>query len=210
MAQFVLDKPRQRSSLPLEKALPRNQPYVCPDEEAQQGCKSYQQLLKAKDKSLPDNGYICFRKKADEFFSVAFNKPYFTKRWDEDSKQMVPDDTPRSGFGHAQTYKDGVLDGTRMPTFNFSGQWRQFSMSESGIFISDQFNFKKQDENDHDVGVSIEETQVVMQFKYQNTTDKTIHCSLTIQRSTGRFAETFRDTAEKYSFLETTGSCVYR
>jgi hypothetical protein len=75
-----------------------------------------------------------------------------------------------------------------MPTFNFSRQWKQTQFSESGYFISDELNDKNQDENDHE-GVSIDDTQVNVEFKYKNLTDKTIHYTLTIQRSTGRFAE---------------------
>lgn len=202
--------PPPKKPAPARKT-PAEQPsFVCPDAEAQQGCKSYQELLKAKDKSLPDDAYFCFRKKEDEFFAVRFNRPYFTKRWDEESKQMVPDETPHSGIGYAQTYKDGVLDSTKMPTFNFSGQWRSMQWSESGIFISDTLNFKKQDENDHDVGVSIDETQINVVFKYQNPMDKTIRYTLTIQRSTGRFAESFRIEAEKIPFSESTGYCINR
>jgi hypothetical protein len=183
--------------------------FVCPDAEAQQGCKSYQELLKAKDKSLPDDGYICFRKKEDEFFAVTFTRPYFTIKphWDAESKKLVLDD-PQGGFGYAQTYKNGVLDSTRMPTFSFSGQWKQRLYSESGYFISDELNDKKQDENEHDVGVSIDQTQIMVQFKYQNPMDKTMHYALTIQVSTGRFAESFRDEPEKVPFLESTGYCV--
>jgi hypothetical protein len=202
--------PPPKKAAPARKAPAAQSAFVCPDAEAQQGCKSYQELVRAKDKSLPDHGYICFRRKEDEFFAVAFSTPYFSKRWDEESKQMVPDETPRKGIGYAQTYKDGVLDSSRMPTFNFSGQWKPMAYSESGVFISDVLNFKKQDENDNDVGVSIDETQIMVQFKYQNQLDKTMYYALTIQRSTGRFTESFRPESEKISLSENIGYCVYR
>jgi hypothetical protein len=59
--------------------------FVCPDAEAQEACKSYQELVKAKDKTLPDDAYICFRKKEDEFFALTFSRNSFGKRWDEEN-----------------------------------------------------------------------------------------------------------------------------
>jgi len=87
-------------------------------------------LVKAKDESLPDDAFVCFRKKQDEFFVFTITRHSFIKHWDEEKKQMVPDKTPIPGFGYTQTYKDGVLASTRMPVFNFSGQWEP----ESGYF----------------------------------------------------------------------------
>jgi hypothetical protein len=95
-------------------------------------------------------------------------------------------------------------------TFNFTGQWHWSSFSESGYFTSDAFGLEKQDENDHNVGVSIDDTQVVVEFKYQNPLDKTIHYTLAIQRSTGRFTESFRTESEKIASSERTGYCVHR
>src|SRR6266851_6041451 len=119
-----------------------------------------------------------------------FRIPYFKKHWDGEYKEMVLDETPIPGFGYTQAYVDGVLDSSRMPTFSFQGQWQPFSES-SYYFASEKLNRKKQDENDHDLGVSIDETQVNVVFKYESTMDKTIRYALTIQRSTGRFAESF-------------------
>ncbi len=194
---------------PARKTPAAQSTFVCPDAEAQQGCKSYQELLKAKDEGLPQNGYICFRKKADEFFVVSFSRPpYFIKHWNQESKQMEPDnDTPHSGIGYTETYKDGVLDSTTMPHFNFSGQWTL--LLESPNFTSDRINFKKQDESDHDQGISIDATQFNAVLKYENKLEKTVRYTLTIQRSTGRFAESFRLESEKIPFSESTGYCVY-
>jgi len=184
--------------------------FGCPDKEAQQACKSYDELLKAKDPGLPvNNAYICFRKSADEFFVVTVNRPIFPKHWDKELKQMVPDDTPRPGHGYAETYKKGVLDSTIMPTFNFSGQWQPL-YPESGFFTSDKINGKNQDEKDPDVGVLFYDTQVNIGYKYANRLEKTITYTLAIQRSTGRFAESFLTEEDKFPFSESTADCVYR
>ncbi len=199
---------------PPKKAAPKTPAgkpaFVCPDAEAQQACKSYQELVKAKDPGLPDiRAYVCFRKSVDEFFVVSFGIPTFPKHWDKELKQLMPDDTPRPGHGHAETYKNGVLDSTTMPTFNFSGQWESL-YPDSSFFNSDKINGKNQDEKDPNVGVTIEDTQVNIGYKYANRMEKTITYTLTIQRSTGRFAESFLTEEDKFPFSESTGYCVYR
>jgi len=184
--------------------------FVCPDAEAQQACKSYQELLKAKDTGLPtSDAYVCFRKKTDEFFVVHISQPYFPQHWDKESKQMVADESPRPGFGYVQTYKDGVLDSNTMPTLSFSGQWQRFPFSESSVFNADTIYLTKLDKNDPNVGVFIDETQDNIGYKYKNTFDKTMQYTLTIQRSTGRFAERFLEEAEKVPLLDRTGYCAY-
>jgi len=197
---------------PPKKAAPKTPTakpvFVCPDTEAQQACKSYQELLKARDSGLPaTNAYICFRKSADEFFVVTFNRPYFPKHWDKESKELVPDDSARRGFGHAETYKDGVLDSTAMPSLSFSGEWLPL-YPESGFFTSNKINGMDLDEKDPNVGVSIEDAQINIGYKYAYRAEKTITYTLTIQRSTGRFAESFKEEG-KFPFLEGTGYCVY-
>src|ERR1700736_3014886 len=94
--------------------------FECPDVEAKQACKSYEELRKAKDTGLPDDGYACFRKNTDEFFVFSIADPFFRKRWDADQKQMVVDTeyTP-SGYGFAHAYKNGIQDSTTMPTLVF-------------------------------------------------------------------------------------------
>lgn len=201
--------PPAKKVAPARKTPARQSTFVCPDAEAQQGCKSYEELVRAKDKGLPINtAYICFRKKVDEFFVFMVSTPYPTRHWDEETKQMVLDQKP--AFGNAQTYKNGVLVSTTMPTFNFSGQWKPSPFSKTtSYFTSDQFNFQKKEESDHDQGVFIDETQVSVDFKYQNPMEKAVRYTLIVQKSTGRFAESFRIESEKIPFSESTGYCVY-
>jgi len=183
--------------------------FVCPDAEAEQACKSYRELLKAKDTGLPvSDVYVCFRKKVDEFFVVYIPQPYFRRHWDQESKQIVVE-SPRPGVGYAQTYKDGVLDSNAMPFFIFSGQWQAFEGSEVRFFSSDTINRKKQDEKDPTVGVSVDETQVNVGYKFENRSGKNTLYTFTIQRSTGRFAESFLGETEALPILERTGYCTY-
>jgi hypothetical protein len=98
-----------------------------------------------------------------------------------------------------------------MPSLVFGGKWTPFGdSSNSGTFISDKINFKPQDEKDTDVGVSIDGSQLAITYKYQNKFDKGMTYSLTIQRSTGRFAEYFQQESGKVPFNEGTGHCIFR
>jgi hypothetical protein len=105
-----------------QKTQPSKTSFVCPDPEAQKACKSYDELVKAKDSGLPDDGFICFRKTEDEFFTIWFSGPYFRKHWDKEQKRMVADEdatSPARGFAH--TYKNGVQDFAVVPTLSFKG-----------------------------------------------------------------------------------------
>lgn len=190
----------------------RNRTFECPDAEAKQACKSYEELLKAKDSGLQDDGYVCFRKNQDEFFVVSFGKPHFLTRWDKDQKKMVVDTeyTP-SGYGSAHAYKNGIADSSTMPHLNFAGKWHPpIFDGETGTFVSENINFKKQDEEDKDVGISIDDEQVSVLYKYENKLDDTVRYELTIQRSTGRFSETYQKVKQQIPFLENIGYCAYR
>jgi hypothetical protein len=196
--QSAPQKPAERSA------------FSCPDAAAQPACKSYQELLKAKDTSLPaDKAYICFRRRDDEFFVIYISQPSFLKYWDKELQQVVTDDSPSPGWGLAQAYKGGILDSRLMPYLNFAGQWRLLPLSESEFFVSQEINFKGQDKNDKDVGVTVDEHRVNLGFKYENPLGKTTQYTLTIQRATERFAESFLQEAEKVP-LESAGYCVYR
>jgi len=166
-------------------------------------------LLKARDTGLPNDGYVCFRKNEDEFFVVWFSKPHFRRKWDSDLKQMVIDDEATApGLGDASSYRDGVADSRVMPRMSFSGTW--MPLGESGMFSSEKINGKKKDEKDQTTGIFIDENQFSLTYKYQNSTDKTVEYNLTIQRSTGRFTESFREESQHVPFSEGAGRCIFR
>jgi hypothetical protein len=197
------EKPARKASKPLSPS------FVCPDAESQKACKSYDELVKAKDDGMPSHGYVCFRKNQDDLFVISFSKPVFGTRWDADSKKYVIDPQQKLyGFGSAQTYRDGVQDDSVMPSLAFSGTWA--TLAGSPFFVSDQINFKPKDEKDKDVGVSIYDSQLIIVHKYQNKADKSMTYNLTIQRSTGRFSEYFQEESEKLPFIEGAGRCIFR
>jgi hypothetical protein len=59
-------------------------------------------------------------------------------------------------------------------------------------------------------GVSVDERQLSIDYKYQSKTGKSVQYRLTIQVSTRRFSESFREASDQVPFLEHTGYCVYR
>jgi hypothetical protein len=170
--------------------------FVCPDAASKQGCKSYQELVKARDKGLPSNDYyVCFRKDLDEFFVVSFTKPPLKV---DGPTTLVP------GVGYASSYKNGVDDSTTEPNLEFSGNWNQYG------FVANLINFEAKDEKDNVTGVVISESQFSATFKYASTKGETLVYGLTIQRSTGRFAESVRKDSEQMAFADNTGRCIYR
>ena len=198
---------------PTQKKRAAHSTFACPDAEAQQACKSYTELLKVKDTSLPSNAYVCFRRSVDEFFLISFSQPLFRKKWDPDARQMMVDtEYMPVGRGYGRTYKNGIEDSSAIPSLFFSGQWIPSSpfQQDEGTFSSDKINSTKSDENDRTVGVSIEESQVNIAYKFKNRFEKTILYTLAIQRSTGRFAESYYDEASKIPFSENAGYCVHR
>jgi hypothetical protein len=170
----------------------------CPESKAQIACQSFWELVQAKDKSLPNNGYACFRRGADEFFVVSFDRPYFAKHWDDKGIE---------GYGNVQSYQDGVLTSEVMQTLVFWGIWTP----NGAAFLSEgiQVAYKLGEQHNPPEYVSIDDTQFTLSLKYQNGADKTILYSLTIQRSTGRFTEAYSDKSEGASFLENSGRCTY-
>ena len=96
-----------------------------------------------------------------------------------------------------------------MPSFDFWGSWRPFP--DPGNFSADSVNLKEIDrETDTVTGVFINPSQISIQYKYENGMKESIVYTLTIQRSTGRFSESFLEEAKSgVPFLEHTGRCTY-
>ncbi|MBZ5499959.1 MAG: hypothetical protein LAP85_26475 [Acidobacteriia bacterium] len=155
--------------------------------------------------------YVCFRPGVDEFFLVSFNKPsYLNTRWDKNLKQLViGDDATAQGNGYTSAFNKGIPDGRTVPNFVFAGTWHHFSESWGGdTFESDRTNFKRANESKQRVLV-IDASQISIQdFQYTNSESKTIHYNLTIQRSTGRFSETFLGEDNKVPFIDRSGRCL--
>jgi len=181
--------------------------FTCPDPDAGPACKSYSELLEAKDSGVLEGAYACFRKQADQFFVIKFNEPYVRRVPDKNSNQLVIE--PRQeqyGSGYFQTYDNGIAASDLMPNLVFSGSWREYLGSMH--FASHDINLEPTPEGQLAV-VVIDDTQLnIVRYKYKSATGLETEYSLTIQRSTGRFTESYRQGGE-VPFLESTGRCVY-
>jgi hypothetical protein len=186
--------------------------FVCPDPRAKLACSSYSELRKAHDPSLEgfakEPTYICFREELDQFFLITFNRPVYAKtHWNQGLKQSVPDDDATgAGFGYATAFDNGVGSNGTMPDLFFTGVWRPL-LGGSAFTATAISNNAIEDGKPSPI--TIDESQVtVSNYKYANTSDKTILYNLTIQRSTGRFTESFRMEDEKVSFIDNAGHCL--
>jgi hypothetical protein len=200
---------------PRKKTTPKKPPestvFICPEPEAKQACQSYDELRKAKDPAAYLNDYVCFRRNTDEFFVVWFGKPHFKKKWNPERKQLVIENgETEQGLGFTETYANGVNNSRVLPNFSFSGTWVPTSpySDSSANFTSDKVNKRENDEKDKITGVYIDQYQFQAAFQYKNAVDETIDYVLTIQRSTGRFAENFTEEPKKVPFSENVGRCI--
>jgi len=200
--------PKKPASKSLSSAAPS---FACPDPEYEQACKSYEELLKARDEAVtPAAGntrFVCFRKKTDEFLVIYFSTPIFSKKWDQQLQQLVVDPTATyQGLGTVHTFKDGVLEGSAAPSMIFVGKW--IAGYDGGTFVSNVIDFHKQDETNPASSVVIDDSQITVNQTFKNKLDKNIKYTLTIQRSTGRFSENFLQESEQIPFLQNVGRCV--
>ena len=166
--------------------------FSCPDPTAKAACESYSEMLNAKDNDLSSEGYVCFRPNIDEFFTVAFSYP-----------NLRPD---HAGIGWLKTYRNGVGDPTRMPYLMFTGYWTTFGK----ILTSDEINGQREPD-DHRGTVSVNDSVVtVWDYRYKNAGGDEVSYSLTIQRSTRRFAESYTMVKPQMPpLLEGTGRCIW-
>lgn len=192
-----------------KKAQPPPSSFACPDPDSEQACRSYDELLKGKDEGLLYSGFVCFLKKQDVFFTVGFLTPSFPKHWDKDLNMMVPNfEQRRPGWAIFKTYANGIEDAARMPFLRFSGEWGPWE--DSAFFDADKLNGKELVHDDATTGMVIDGTQLNVGIEYKSVEDKIIEYKLTIQRSTGRFSQSFKFKSEKLPFIEDNGRCLYR
>jgi len=199
-----------------KKAPPKPQPtpqpsFVCPEPAFEQGCRSYRKLVAGKGKGLPDeNYYVCFRKGVDEFFVISFSTPIYPLVWNETMHKSVLDPkATAAGFGFIESYQDGVQKHTAPPNVEFSGTWKSYGR-DPGFFSADEINHQPKDPTDEISFVNINDAQFSTAYKYEDQLDSSVVYSLTIQRLTGQFTESFRKETEQGSMIENAGPCVYR
>ena len=80
---------------------------------------------------------------------------------------VVDEGVTARGYGHIESYKDGILDPTIMPYLYFSGLWQPF-FNDWAVFESDQINRKKKEASNSNEGIIIDDSQVTAEYNYKN------------------------------------------
>jgi hypothetical protein len=216
-------KTNSTSSTPTSKTEPKLKAksadsFVCPDPKAKKACDSYHELKKAQDANLRDffsrsnsRIFVCFRQNVDEFFLVGFEQPTYMleRHYDKDlGKRVINDNASDYGYVNTTTFNNGVEDGKIVPSFDFEGTWTYRGELLGSYFKGAIFN-KRPINTSQDPVVTIDEYQFkIDDYQYSNSDNKTIHYNLTIQKSTGRFTETFLMEPEKFPSINRTGRCL--
>jgi len=182
----------------------------CPEGGYAQACQSYKELVQAKDEDVEAN-LVCFREYTDEFFVI--NVGYvseFTYTWyhlDHGYYTLRPG-AKQNATAFVYTFKNGIQDSAQNPYLIASGTW--FALNSGFIFTGHEWNFRTTGKasSKPESQLDISSDQILLSKHYISQTNKVVDYSLTIQRSTKRFNESF-DVAHdsKLSFQET-GRCA--
>lgn len=186
---------------------PANPRFTCPDPLAAQACKSFEELYAAHDETVlsqlppPDFEYVCFRREADEFFIVRVSGPL--ELGDEAAHPRIGEKTG-SGIGEITAFADGVQDTSAVPSVVFVGDWKR---SLGGSDFSATHINRQAISDPARYGVSLDSDQFSCAYGYKNLSGEDVDYTLTVQRSTGRFTETFTVSPSKIPLRREQGRC---
>jgi hypothetical protein len=238
------------------KAIP---PIKCTDPDSMVACKSFKQLVDAKDKDLLDSiqgttskqgrhyAYVCPRAKSDVFKIVFFDEPgmngyhphptdgFLLGSFALDGDKIHPSaslstkdkwfndhaDYLEYGFNSVmyESYEDGIVVDfesdfgrwSRTIASKNESQENQDASFEGGYFWLSKYNKEhdnelKNDDYPEHAHIWVGNSGIDMQYAYENRNNGTTDYTLTIQRSTGRFTETFKPSVgESFSY---SGTCM--
>ena len=182
----------------------------CPDSNAKLACRSFQELVAAKDKDLltefahEPQVNICFRPNEDVFFDLWFVEPdtaAFPLAWQENAKAVLE---PRfTMYGQAQFlyYKNGVWDEDHC--LAVSGKWSSFD--KKTIYRFDGSH--KGETGKYEF--TIVDSRFIVSESFKNEAGSETTHTFTLQRSTGRFTETYQwESLGKPQRKEYSGRCL--
>lgn len=195
--------------------------FACPDQSENAACDSYLELLRAEDKAVTNSGvrYVCFRDYADDFFTIQVGDPFLAPfQWYQWNKKLAkytvksPRDLPEA-FSTIRTYRGGVGDDTQMPALFTVGKWIYLGFSPGGemTFQAQPTRFDsgtKQQVRDSDTFFTMGRDQVEFSTGYTSVAKQRVRYSLILQRSTGRFRESFTFPNSPRQNSEGSGRCM--
>jgi hypothetical protein len=150
-------------------------------------------------------GYVCFRPDVDEFFILELTIPYFPTHLDPQTRKIVPDKGATSeAVGEIRSFAQGIQDGSIMPIWRFSGKW---TYRFGAVFSATEINDQNEISDAEHYGVTADSSQITASFRYKNRLEKNIDYSLVIQRSTGRFSESYVEPPARFPFSQRNGRC---
>ena len=260
VSAFAQTKPAQNSHsapAPAKKAV--SMPSIkCDDPESSKACKSFKQLMDAKDKDLTNmvlgdpgpgidthRSYVCFRPNVDTFFIIQADEPKkgmlyryplgskflpsfaFLDREhpvsEETKKRWVDEHVDSMLYTFRSVgmsiYADGIFSDFVMDYGDWSCVRGIDSLTcygdtptfEGGFAWLEAFNARNKNslaaDDDPEHGhIEINEYVISLHYSFQNKLKSKTDYHLTIQRSTGRFHETFEVPGMDTS--EASGSCL--
>jgi hypothetical protein len=248
-------------------APPRVLPTIkCVDPDSMAACKSFKQLVDARDKDVltaltGDKGsrqrhfaYVCLRPKADVFIVVEFDEPQpeeyrpysppdtakdpMIALWEQEAfqydegkpvmplidaqKQWYEDHNDYSLYQFGRVYLDSWDNGILSDMVHDFGKWRRPSL-QSHIRSDEDVSFEGAHEwlvrfneaNENKLAVvdereyahtSVGNTIIYVHYSFKNKNNDYTDYTLNIQRSTGRFTESFE--APTVQIFQNSGTCM--
>jgi hypothetical protein len=184
--------------------------FLCPEGGYAQSCKSYQELVQAKDEDV-DGTLVCFREYTDEFFviNVGFvsESTYSWYHLDHGLYKVRPG-AKQSGNPYVYTFKNGIHDSAQNPYLIASGTW--YALNSNLFFTGHELNVRTSGKasSKPESELDISSDQILLSKHYISQTNKIVDYSLTIQRSTKRFSESFNVAHDSKLSFEDTGRCA--
>ena len=184
----------------------------CTDPDATVACHSFQELLAAKDADLMDDFatrtdvYVCFRPKEDAFFELWFNTPG-EGAWMEgghDSGVFT-----QSKGAELALYEGGIYDEDQ--SVDVVGEWSSFGKEPGYATFEGCHNGRARCQSEEDQGkgkIYVNQTHIIVSDSFKNKTGEETNHTFTVQRSTGRFTETYEFKIGKAQQIKYSGRCL--
>jgi hypothetical protein len=195
--------------------------FTCPAN-SKRACDSFSELRRAGDAAVFPTadtfGIVCFRPHEDSFFTVTvthghLNSDALSKNTDMNGTVSQREWT--NALGRLTAFKGGVADADdTVPVSRFAGTWHSLQaiprtdMAKLELFPSAGAVFVAKAENDSNAGTraDIDVSSVTISKPFKSTAGADVDYQLSIQLSTGRFAE--RHSIHAGRSVESFGRCM--
>jgi hypothetical protein len=189
----------------------------CHDAETSVACHSFQQLNEAADPDLLDllarmeHVYVCFSSREDVFFALWFPEPsewHWGKANADDQKVFgIPlGALIQFGFPGVYYYDKGVSN--TVEAISDIGVWSYLPQSTDTSPARLALVATSNDAKFVGSVFRIDGTSVALAESYKNNANHLIKHTMSLQRSTGRFVETYAEEPSGHTILNYSGQCM--